>query len=66
MNQSKASLELAKRILETTEIKYREGLANSLEITQNNQQLISAQSNYVASILALMDAKSNLLKTLNQ
>lgn len=66
MNQSKSSLELARSILQTTEIKYKEGMANSLEITQNNQQLINAQSNYVTSILALMDAKANLLKTLNQ
>lgn len=66
MNQSKANMELAKKILATTEIKYKEGLATSMEVTQHNQQLINAQSNYVSSILSLMDAKANLLKTLNQ
>ena len=66
MNQSKANMELAKKILATTEIKYKEGLASSMEVTQHNQQLITAQSNYVSSILSLMDAKANLLKTLNQ
>jgi outer membrane protein len=66
MTQAKANLELAKSILKTEETKYREGLSNSFNITQRNQQLINAQSGYINAAIAFMNAQTKLNKVLNK
>jgi outer membrane protein TolC len=66
MTQAKANLELAKSILKTEETKYREGLSNSFNITQRNQQLINAQSAYINAAIAFMNAQTKLNKVLNK
>ena len=66
MTQAKANLELAKSILKTEETKYREGLSNSFNITQRNQQLINAQSTYINAAIAFMNAQTKLNKVLNK
>ncbi len=54
------NLELAQRIYETTQVKYREGVGSSLEITQAEQSLYSSQSNYMQAMYDLLLAKSRL------
>ena len=66
MTQSKSNLELAKSILQKEEIKYREGLSNSFNITQRNQQVINAQSAYTNAAIAHMNAQTKLNKVLNK
>jgi outer membrane protein TolC len=66
MTQAKANLELAKSILQKEEIKYREGLSNSFNITQRNQQVINAQSAYTNAAIAFMNAQTKLNKVLNK
>jgi len=66
MTQAKSNLELAKSILEKEEIKYREGLSNSFNITQRNQQVINAQSAYTNAAIAHMNAQTKLNKVLNK
>lgn len=66
MTQAKSNLELAKSILEKEEIKYREGLSNSFNITQRNQQVINAQSAYTNAAIAYMNAQTKLNKVLNK
>jgi outer membrane protein TolC len=66
MTQAKANLELAKSILQKEETKYREGLSNSFNITQRNQQVINAQSVYTNAAIAHMNAQTKLNKVLNK
>ena len=66
MTQAKSNLDLSKSILEKEEIKYREGLSNSFNITQRNQQVINAQSAYTNAAIAHMNAQTKLNKVLNK
>ena len=66
MAQSKANLELAKSILQKEETKYREGLSNSFNITQRNQQVLDAQSAYTRAAISFMNAQTKLNKVLNK
>jgi outer membrane protein TolC len=66
LTQAKANLELAKSILAKEEIKYREGLSNSFNITQRNQQVIDAQGAYIRAGIAYMNAQTKLNKVLNK
>lgn len=60
-NQRK-NLQLAERILETTRIKYREGVGSSLEVNQAEQELYQTQANYINSLYDLLVAKTDLDK----
>ena len=60
LERERENLDLAERIFETTQIKYREGVGISGEITQVEQSLYSAQQNYVQALYDLVLAKQNL------
>lgn len=63
----KKNLELTKRIYDKTLIKFKEGLSSSMDLTQAQSQLLSAQSEYVGNLNALLIAKNKLSKlTTNQ
>ena len=64
VENQKRSLELAQRIYETTQIKYKEGVGSSLEITQAEQSLYETQSNYNAALYDLLVAKAGLEKAI--
>ncbi len=64
-NQDK-NLVLAEQILETTRIKYREGVGSSLEMTQAEQELYSTQANRLNALYELVLAKSDLDKALGK
>lgn len=64
-NQKK-NVELAERIHETTQVKYREGVGSSVEITQAEYSLFDTQSNYIRARYDLLVAKMALDKALGK
>ncbi|MCB0548879.1 MAG: TolC family protein [Phaeodactylibacter sp.] len=60
LQSQKKNQELAERIYETTQVKYREGVGSSLEVTQAEQSLYSSQSNYMQALYDLLLAKARL------
>ena len=64
-NQQK-NVDLAERIYNTTQIKYREGVGSSLEITQAEQSLYESQQNYTQALYDLLVAKTALNKALGK
>ena len=64
VRSQKKNVELAQRIYDTTQIKYREGVGSSLEITQAEQSLFETQQNYTQALYDLLVAKAALDKAL--
>lgn len=58
----KRNLELTKRIYDKTLIKFKEGLSTSMDLTQAQNQFLSAQSEYIRNLNALLSAKNKLTK----
>lgn len=63
---NKESMELSKRVYDKTVIKYKEGVSSSFELTQNQNQYLTAESNYYNSVLSLLNAKAKLDRILNK
>ena len=59
-NNNKESLELSEKIYNKNIIKFKEGVASSLELTQSQSQYLTAESNYYNSIIALLQAKAKM------
>ncbi|MEQ8707260.1 MAG: TolC family protein [Phaeodactylibacter sp.] len=64
-NQEK-NIKLAERIYETAQIKYREGIGSSLEVTQAEQSLYTTQSNYMQALYDVLQSKARLEMALGQ
>jgi len=64
LDNQKKNLALAERILETTRLKYREGVGSSTEISTAEQELYRTQANYMNAIYDLVIAKTDLDKAL--
>lgn len=56
----------AERIYRKTEIKYREGISTSLELSQTYNQYLTTQIDYLTSTLTLLNKKSELEKELTK
>lgn len=56
----KRNVELAERIFEIAQIKYREGMGSSLEIIQAEQSLFQSQQNYIQALYDFIVAKIDL------
>jgi len=56
----------AEKIYQKTEVKYREGIANSLDLSQTYNQYLTNQIEYLGSILDLLNKKSELEKELTK
>lgn len=63
---SQRNLNLAERIEQKNEIKYKEGVASSFELRQAQQQLYGAQNEYLNAMLNVISAKANLETVLNK
>jgi len=63
--QANRSLELAERILERTRIRFSEGLASSFDLTQAQNQMVSAQSGLTQATLRWLNAHLRLQRSLN-
>jgi outer membrane protein len=57
---NKESMILSKKVYDKTVIKYKEGVSSSFELTQNQAQFLTAESNYYNSVLSLLNAKAKL------
>ena len=62
---NKESMTLSKKVFDRTVIKYREGVSSSFELTQNQNQFLTSESNYYTSVLSLLNAKAKLDRILN-
>ncbi len=60
------NVDLAKRIYETTKIKYKEGVGSSIEITSAEQQLYQTQQSYTTALYDLLVAKFALEKAIGK
>jgi len=59
-NNGKENLKLAERIRDKTALKYKEGMASSLQLSQSETQLLSVQNAYVLSMFNMFNAKAEL------
>jgi len=57
---NRESMELSKKVLDKTLIKFREGVSTSFELTQAQNQFLTTESNYYYSVLSLLNAKAKL------
>jgi len=61
----KENVEVSKRVYASTENKYKQGMASSLELTQANSLYLQAENNYVSALMNLLQTKVALDKLLN-
>ena len=61
----KENVEVSRRVYESMENKYRQGVASSLELTQANSNYLQAENNYIAALMELLQTKVALDKLLN-
>ena len=57
---NRESIILSKKVYDRTVIKYHEGVSTSFELSQNQDQYLTAESNYYTSVLSLLNAKAKL------
>ena len=62
---NRESMDLSKKVYDKTVIKYKEGVSSSFELTQNQNQFLTAESNYYTSVLSLLNAKAKLDRILS-
>jgi outer membrane protein len=62
---NKESMDLSRKVYDKTVIKYKEGVSSSFELTQNQNQFLTAESNYYNSVLSLLNAKAKLDRILS-
>jgi len=62
---NKKNIDLTNRIYEKTLIKYKEGLSTSMDLTNAQNQYLTAQSNYYSAAYSLIKAKNKLDKLNN-
>lgn len=63
---TKAAMELAEKIRSQSNIKYKEGVGSSIEVIQAQNEQLSAQANYINSVMKLLDSRIVLDKQLNK
>jgi outer membrane protein len=62
---NRESMMLSKKVYDKTIIKQHEGVSSSFELTQNQNQFLTAESNYYSSVLSLLNAKAKLDRILS-
>lgn len=53
----KENVELAHRIYDNTELKFRQGVASSFDLIQANSSLLEAENNYLTACMEMLQAK---------
>ena len=64
LHLQKKNIEVSQRVFDNISKKYEQGLSSSLELTMANNNLLTAQSNYVNSVMSLLNAQDALQKLL--
>jgi len=62
----KANIEIAGRVLESFRNKYNQGMASSLDLTQANNNYLTAQNNYISALMNLLQTKVSFDKLMNK
>ena len=62
---AKANMELAERIFQRTSVKFNEGVGSSFELTQEHSNFLTAQQNYIQSMVNLLQARTDMRKALD-
>ena len=63
---SKANVDLARTLYKNQLNRKKNGMAGALQVTQLQQQLLTAEANYIGSIMQLLNAKVELDKLYNK
>jgi len=63
---NKESMDLSVKIYQKTNIKYKEGIISSLDLTQSQDQFLTAQRNYYQSVVNFLNAKVALDRILSK
>ena len=66
LTTSKSNLSLAERIEGKQQIKFKEGLSSSFDLTKAQEQLYSGQQNYLQAMLDVINKRATLEKLLNK
>mgnify|MGYP003411709528 FL=1 len=66
LTNAKSNLKLAERIENKNEIKFKEGLASSFELTEAQRHVYATQLNYLQAILDVINKKATLEKLLSK
>jgi outer membrane protein len=66
LESDKSNLELSKKIYNRSLIKFQNGIISSIELTQVQNQYLTAQSNYYQSLQSLITEKNKLEKLLTK
>ena len=62
----KENVEIAKEVLEKMNLKYRQGVVSSLDLTSANNDYLTAESTYAGLLLQLLNAELSLRKINNK
>lgn len=62
----KENVSVARRVYQSMQNKYEQGLVSSLSLTQANGNLLTAESNYLQSVLTLLQAQTSMDKLYNK
>lgn len=63
---TREAVELAEKIRRQAEIKYKEGVGSSIEVIQAQNELLTAQSNFINAVQQLLTSRISLDKQLNK
>lgn len=66
LDNQQRNFALAKSVLETTRKKYSAGVGSSMEVSQAQTEMLSAQSNYFQAMLDVINAQSDLRNAMGQ
>ena len=66
LNSQDKNIALAEKIYSTAQIKYKEGVGSSLELTQAEQSLFQTQQNYIQAQYEVLNATMTLRKALGK
>ncbi len=61
----KANVEIAERVLRSFQNKYNQGMASSLDLTQANNNYLTAQNNYISALMNLLQTRVAFDKLMN-
>lgn len=65
-NLQKENIEVAKKVLNNYQYKYNAGAVSSLDLTQANNNYLTAENNYTSACLTLLQAQTQLEKLYNE
>jgi len=63
---TKENLDLAQRIADKNEIKFKEGMASSFELREAQLQLFAAQQEYLTALVSVVTSHTDLANFLNE